>query len=133
MKYDEILATLAREGNKYGIGNLSDYEIREKNGNVINALVHSWVTEGNLWGEEHQFLEVLKAMGIEDAYYLDPEYRDEKTYEVYLNVKNPFKTSDVDETFVESLEDFINETDMSKYNKENSSFFPLLSSPVAEL
>ena len=103
-----------------GLGNMDQYLLREHNGNAISALISSWIEDGNIYGEESKFLDVLNLIGIEDAQYLDPDYRDEKVYEVYLNITNPLDTSELDMDFANDLEYWINNNDMTLYQKESS-------------
>lgn len=103
-----------------GLGNFDSYLLRENRGNALSALVDSWLNDGNIYGDEHKFLEVLKLAGIEDVQYMDPNYREEKVYEVYLNVTNPFDTSTVDENFLADITDYIENADMSKYADETA-------------
>ena len=90
--------------HKKGLGNFDEYLIREHKGNYLNALVHSWLEDANLWNSEQRFLEVLKLVGIEDASYMDPNYRNEGVYEVYLHVTNPFDTSNISDEDLAALE-----------------------------
>lgn len=103
-----------------GLGNMDQHLLREHNGNAISALISSWVEDGNIYGEESKFLDVLELIGIENAQYLDPNYRDEKVYETYLNITNPLDTSELDVGFVDDLEYWINNNDMTPYQKESS-------------
>ena len=91
--------------HKGGLGNFDSYLIRENGGNYIKALVSSWLDDGNLYGEESKFLEVLRLAGITDAEYMDPEFRDEGVYEVYLNITNPLNTADIPEEILTALRD----------------------------
>ena len=106
--------------NEYGIGNFNDYELKLHRGNALSVLVDGWLGGGTLWNEESRFLEVLDKIGIKNAEYKDPNFRDEKVYKVYLNVTNPFNTANVDEEFISDLEDYVSSTDMSIYDTENS-------------
>lgn len=103
-----------------GLGNYDDYLLRENRGNGILALIDSWLNGGNLFGEERLFLDVLNLAGIENVKYIDPNYREEKVYETYLNIENPFNTSDLDEEFIDDLRDYIDNTDLSIYEKESA-------------
>ena len=103
-----------------GLGNFDSYLLREHRGNALGALVDSWLNDGNIYGDEHKFLEVLKLAGIEDVQYMDPNYREEKVYEVYLNVTNPFDTANVDEEFLADVTDYIENTDLSMYAVESA-------------
>lgn len=91
------------EDADYGLGNFDKYELNRHRGNALHTLVDSWLTDGNIFGEEHKFLDVLKLVGIEDARYMNPEFRDEKTYQVYLNITNPFDTSNISNEMLEAL------------------------------
>ncbi|MDD6467241.1 MAG: hypothetical protein PUF50_03565, partial [Erysipelotrichaceae bacterium] len=117
---DDYENIIVEEGNMYGNGGLDPYTIKENNGNMLKALVQTWLESGDLLGREKDFLQVLEAVGIKGATYLDPEYRDEKVYEVYLNIKNPLDTSELDMSFADGLEEWINTHDMSVYQKESS-------------
>lgn len=111
---------ILKADNKYGIGNFNDYELNLARGNAIKVLVDGWLNGGTLYGDESRFLEVLETVGIKNAEYKDPNYREEKVYKVYLNVTNPFNTDNADEEFVSDLEDYVAATDMSIYETENS-------------
>ena len=115
---DDYENLVLKPGNKYGLGGL---DLRYARGNALQALVDSWLTDGNLYGEEKRFLEVLEKVGVKNVEYKDPDYREEKVYKVYLNVTNPLVTSDVDEYFIADLEDYIENTDMSMYEKDSAS------------
>ena len=103
--------------NKYGNGG---FDLRYAKGNAIQALIDSWLYGGYFVGEEENFLDVLKAVGINDAEYKDPNYREEKTYKTYLNITNPFNTDWLDEEFIDDLKDYVENTDMSIYEKESA-------------
>lgn len=105
---------------EYGLGNYDDYTLKTVQGNGITALIQSWLEDGNLYNEESKFLDVLRLAGIENVTYLDPEYRDEKTYNVYMNVTNPVKTSEIDEKFADALEQWLDRVDFDGYGKETS-------------
>lgn len=99
-----------------GLGNFDAYTIKEQKGNYLNALVSSWLESGDLYDREADFLDVLKLVGIDNAEYLDPNYREEKTYEVYLNITNPFVATEVTEDFADKLESWWKQQDQSKYD-----------------
>ena len=88
-----------------GLGNFDNYLINSNGGNYIKALIESWLDDGTLYGEEERFKEVLSLVGLDDVEYLDPEYRDEKVYAVYLNVTNPLNTSDIPQDVIDNLRD----------------------------
>lgn len=104
-----------------GLGNYDEFLLKEHRGNGIAALVDSWLNGGQLFGEEEAFLDVLKLAGVDDARYVDPDYREEKVYDVYLNVTNPLDTADVDSKFIDDLRDYVENTDMSIYDRESAS------------
>lgn len=109
-----------KSDNKYEIGNFNDYELNMARGNALQVLVDGWLNGGTLWGDEYRFVDVLNAIGIKNAEYKNPDYREEKVYKVYLNITNPFNTDNVDEEFVSDLEDYVEATDMSVYDAENA-------------
>lgn len=116
-----------------------DAENREANGgfqwqlkrykdNVISALEEQWLNSGNLFNEEERFLEVLEKTGVTDAFkdiglnvvYMDPNYREEKVYHVFLKITRPFDvTKQVTEAFVKRFENWVDKQDLSKYKTEN--------------
>lgn len=89
----------------YGNGNFDSYLLRENNGNVLEALVQAWLDDGELYDREDDFRQVLKMVGIDNVEYYNPDYRDEKVYEVYLNVTKPFDTTDISTDMFEKIKD----------------------------
>lgn len=89
----------------YGNGNFDSYLFRENNGNVLEALVQAWLDDGELYDREDDFRQVLKMVGIDNVEYYNPDYRDEKVYEVYLNVTKPFDTTDISTDMFEQIKD----------------------------
>lgn len=112
---------------KHGTGGFQDWRLREHKGNAIAALVDEWLNDGNLYDREEDFLEVLKLAGVTDALkraglgdvkYMDPNYREEKVYSVYLNIRNPFDaTTQVTEEFVKGFEEWFDEQEPHKYDR----------------
>ena len=105
------------------------WQLREARGNVLQALNEQWLNSGNLFNEEGKYIDVLKFIGVHDEfkklgygepYYKDPYYREEKVFEVYLNVTNPFHTADVDEEFLNDARDWVDNTDLSIYESETA-------------
>ena len=105
------------------------WQIREARGNILRALNEQWLNSGNLFNEEGKYIDVLKFIGVHDEfkklgygepYYKDPYFRDEKVFEVYLNVTNPFHTADVDEEFLNDARDWVENTDLSIYESETA-------------
>ena len=107
-------------GNQIGIGSFSDYELHRAKGNALSVLVDMWLGDGNLWNEESRFLDVLKAVGIDQAQYNDPNYREEKVYQAYLNITNPYNTGKLDQSFIDDLQSYVDDADMSRYDTDNA-------------
>ena len=109
-----------KNGNRYGIVNFNDYELHRAKGNALSVLVDGWLNDGTLWNEESRFLDVLKAVGVEQARYNDPNYREEKVYKAYLNLTNPYDTGTLDQAFIDDLQAYVDDTDMSRYTTDNA-------------
>ena len=109
-----------KPGNQIGIGSFSDYELHRAKGNALSVLVDMWLGDGNLWNEESRFLDVLKAVGIDHAQYNDPDYREEKVYQAYLNITNPYSTGKLDQSFIDDLQSYVDDADMSRYDTDNA-------------
>ncbi len=109
-----------KPGNRYGIGNFNDYELHRAKGNALSVLVDGWLNDGTLWNEESRFLDVLKAVGIDQAQYNDPDYREEKVYQAYLNITNPYNTGKLDQSFIDDLQSYVDDADMSRYATDNA-------------
>lgn len=104
---------------EYGVGAYDAYTLNQHGGNAIAALVSNWLEDGNLYNEESKFLDVLKLAGIEGVEYKDPDERHEKVYDVFLKIKNPFDTASVDMDFLEDFENWYDDQDKTKYEREN--------------
>lgn len=109
-----------KPGNRYGIGNFNDYELHRAKGNALSVLVDGWLNDGTLWNEESRFLDVLKAVGIDQAQYNDPDYREERVYQAYLNITNPYNTGKLDQSFIDDLQSYVDNADMSRYATDNA-------------
>ena len=109
-----------KPGNQIGIGSFSDYELHRAKGNALSVLVDMWLGDGNLWNEESRFLDVLKAVGIDQAQYNNPDYREEKVYQAYLNITNPYNTGKLDQSFIDDLQSYVDDADMSRYDTDNA-------------
>lgn len=114
LTYDENVTN----GNG-GYGN-DPYLVRKARGNAFTMLIDAWLDSGDFFNEEEKFLEVMDLLGMEGVKYNDPYYREEKVYEVYLNVTNPLVTSDIDEEFVDDVKDWVDATDLDYYAKESA-------------
>lgn len=104
---------------EYGVGAYDAYTLNKHGGNAIAALVSNWLEDGNLYNEESKFLDVLRLAGIENVEYKDPDARYEKVYDVFLKIKNPFDTASVDMDFLEDFENWYDDQDETKYEREN--------------
>ena len=91
------------ETAQYGVGGFDAYTINSHKGNILEALTDSWLESGTIYGEEQLFLDVLKLVGLDNVQYMNPDFRAEKTYEVYLNITNPFTTSNISEEMLEAF------------------------------
>lgn len=84
-----------------------DSHIREARGNVLTALIEEWLNSGSLIDDEEKFLDVLALSGIDISRvkYDNPYKVDSKVYSVYLNITNPFITSDVPNEIIDAFID----------------------------
>lgn len=120
------------QNNKRGLGDL-DYKMKAAKGNAAEALVKEWITDGNIMGQERLFLDVLEKSGITAALqkagmsaptYIDTDYREEKVYDVYLGINNPFVTGEsVTEDFVRGFEEWVSEQDIGRYGEINQNLY----------
>lgn len=97
---DEEIKIIA--GNTEGSGGY-DVNLRQANGNHLEALVNEWLNSGNLYGEEEKFLDILRMVGIDNVEYANPNYREEKVYAVYLSIKTPLITTEISDKVFNAL------------------------------
>ena len=125
---DEADQIIYDENVNYGSGGF-EYNLKRNRDNVIKALVDEWLESGNLFDRESDFMKVLDMAGISQAlvdrglqqpYYKDPNYREEKTYAVYLNLRNPFNTANVDATLADSIAQWWSKQDQRDYMRESA-------------
>ena len=115
--YDKVIYDpVARHGN----GAYDAYELNRNKGNVLNTLVSTWLESGDLYNREADFLDVLRLAGLNDVEYRDPDARNEKVYETYLKIRNPFDASNVEQTFYDGLSAWLKSTDISEYQRESA-------------
>lgn len=115
--YEEINYDINR---KAGNGNFDQYLLREHKNNYLEALVDAWLNTGDLYNQEERFLEVLKLVGLDDVEYRNPDAREEKVYETYINITNPFDTEVAyNKEFIKGLKEWWDNTDHSKYETDN--------------
>lgn len=90
------------ESHKSGVGNY-DYEIREKRGNALAALVEGWLNGGTLYGREEEFLDVLKMAGLDGVEYHDPYKENPGVFPVHLSIQNPLDTGNIPPEVVNAI------------------------------
>ena len=115
--YDQILYDPSAQ---HGNGAYDAYELNRNKGNVLNTLISTWLETGDLYDREGDFLEVLKLAGLNNVEYRDPDARYEKVYDVFLKIKNPFDASNAEQSFYEGLSEWLENTDISEYQKESA-------------
>lgn len=115
--YDKVIYDPAAQ---HGNGAYDAYELNRNKGNVLNTLVSTWLETGDLYNREADFLDVLRLAGLNDVEYRDPDARNEKVYETYLKIRNPFDASNVEQTFYDGLSAWLKSTDISEYQRESA-------------
>ena len=100
---DDYENIIVDKSAKHGNGAYDAYTLNMHRGNVLEALVDTWLESGDLWEQEELFLEVLKKVGITDAEYRNPDARYEKVYDTWLKITNPFDTDNADQAFYDGL------------------------------
>lgn len=68
---------------------------RDGKGNAIDGAYELWVKSGQLYDEEHRFLDVLNLMGIDNVKFDNPRASYPGVVPVYLSIKNPLDTSSI--------------------------------------
>lgn len=106
-----------------------EYQVKEFRGDILKALNEQWLNSGNLFDQEGDYLKVLEMVGVNDALrkagfemprYMDPEYREEKVYDTYLRIQNPFDAVNmIDEDFISGFEEFADENE-DRFTKESA-------------
>ncbi len=86
----------------YGVGDF-DYNVKDCKGNILKALTQEWLEYGELYNRESDFIKVLELAGLDNVRYMDPEARNERTYEAYLNVTNPFDAGNISEDMADKF------------------------------
>lgn len=117
---DDMLNIVWDASARRGLGNWDSYLMNEHKGNAIEALIDAWLESGELYDREGDFLEVLKMAGINNVEYRDPYARNEKVYDVYLKMDNPFNTAQVDEEFIRNFEKWAKQQPKEKYKRESA-------------
>lgn len=94
---------LGDESETRGLGGY-DQNLREARGNHFLALSKEWLESGVLFGEEHQFLDVLRTAGFVGRVTLDdPNASNPGVVPVFLDIKNPLVTSGMSQDVVDAL------------------------------
>ena len=79
-----------------------DYELKQARGNMLLAALEIWLNSGVLYGEESEFIKVLRMAGI-DAEFNNPHATYPAVVPVYLSISNPLVTSDIPKDVIEAL------------------------------
>jgi len=105
--YDEDGTKIQDNGKGGGLSpDTYDWALREARGNGLKAAIELWLNSGTLFRNEVDFLKVLKLAGIDTrkVQFVDVNRGQPGVIPVYLNLRNPFYTSNVDEEFVERMQ-----------------------------
>lgn len=94
-----------KDASKNSFSTQYDYYLNhEEKGNAVKALYDVFIQDGNLMFEDMaKFQDVLKYAGVQNVEYLDQYTTSPKVYEVYLNITNPFDTSEISSDIVQKL------------------------------
>ena len=78
--------------------------LRDARGNALQALCDEWLDSGALFDEEGSFMEILDLLELPDTVlFKDPNYREEKVYDVFMRMEKPFYTSKISKRDINSL------------------------------
>lgn len=81
-----------------------DYTSKRHRGNVLATLVEMWLEGGTLYGNEKDFLEVLKLSGLTQPVILDDHSETKPfVYQVYLSIQNPLITDNIPQNVLAAL------------------------------
>ena len=121
IKFDDDYETIIVDKSaQHGNGAWDAYTLNSHRGNALEALIDTWLESGDLYNQEEMFLEVLKNVGLTDVEYRNPDARYEKVYDTWLKITNPFDTDNADQSFYDGLSEWIDNNDMSVYEKETA-------------
>jgi hypothetical protein len=83
-----------------------DYAMRSAKGNALKALVEIWLHSAALFGKEEQFMDVLKAAGMNMhiVTFVNPNATASGVVPVYLAIRNPLDTSKIPDSVISTLE-----------------------------
>lgn len=98
-------------GNKSGTGGY-DQHIKEARGNHLKALMEEWLTSGNLYNSEIEFMQVLKLAGMDMAKVEmhDPWAEFPGVLPVFMSMKKPLYADAVTPEVVTALEEAVKRT-----------------------
>ena len=115
---DDYELRFAKNASKESFGDHYGFELKTNGNNAIKALYDTFINSGFWMGEDiANFQKVLDYIGVENLEYLDPYKVDSKTYEVYLDITNPFDTSEMSQEMLDKLEKASKKV---KYNPEEA-------------
>lgn len=77
---------------------------REAGGNPLKLANKLWLESGTLYGREEDFSKVLKAIGVKGFEEDFPTSTYPAVYPVYLDIKNPLNTMQIDQGTLDALE-----------------------------
>ena len=102
---DDYELRFEKNASRESFGTHYDWAVKNYGNNPIKALYDTFIN-GGYWMREDvgNFQKVLDYIGVEDISYLDPYKSEPKVYEVYLNIKNPFNTSNISKNILNQFE-----------------------------
>jgi hypothetical protein len=81
-----------------------DQHLRQARGNVLMALIDEWLSSGSLFGDEEEFLKVLKLAGLKRAIKYDhPHATYPAVYQVFLSIQTPLVTGNIPQAVIDAL------------------------------
>lgn len=90
--------------HKSGIGGY-EYTFKEMRGDPLKTLMDRWLEGGALYGEEENFLDVLKLAGLTSPVQYDPPNAAYPfVYSVYLAIKRPLISTAIEQRVITALE-----------------------------
>lgn len=105
--FDENFETIVfnKNASKDSFGDQYRWRLNnEYKGNAVKTLYSIFIEDGNLMFEDmSKFKDVLEMATNNNVEYLDTFRTEPKVYEVYLNIKNPFDTSQISAEIVNQL------------------------------
>lgn len=110
-KSDDGSEIVMEPGNTSGIGGY-DQHIKEARGNHLKALMEEWLTSGDLYNNEIEFMQVLKMAGVDmtKVEMHDPWAEFPGVLPVFMSMKNPLRTDALTPEVVDALEEAVKRT-----------------------